>query len=284
LTDDVADSPLCGTFADPSRQGMAVQRDAYTKFSIDGVLVDTFGVVGRNLAIFIPIALLAQLPAVVFDLLPASAVSSGTGFRISIDYLIDLRTIPDAIEALVALACYSIAQAALASGTIADLNGRPATLTNVLIAARKSTLSVIAITVLSNLGIVVGFVLLIVPGVILAVGWSVAVPACVIERKSIFESFRRSWEMTRGHRLAIFGVLIIAVVGMTILLLIFMSLSGALAVGVGGNSTPAIHWLASLVVNCGVSVFGGSLVGAIYYELYFIKEGHAPGALASVFD
>jgi hypothetical protein len=263
---------------------MSSQRDAYTSFSIGGILVDTFEVIGNNVAMFVSIALLGQFPAIIFNLLLAGVHASGTEFRVSFGYLINLRTTPGAIEALVALGSFSVAQGALVFGAIAALSGQRTTLAVSLTAACKSALPLLAITILSTLGIIVGFVMLIVPGVILALGWIAVVPACVIERKSTFESFRRSWTMTKGHRLAIFGVMVVAVVGTGVLLLVIMLLSGSLALAAGGNSGAAILWIMSLFAGCVVSVFSGTLLGVIYHELYFIREGHAPVVPSSVFD
>jgi hypothetical protein len=270
-------------FADLLSQGMTLQRDAYTKFSIGGVLTDTFEELGRNFATLALIALLAQLPAFVFNLLLASVNSSATAFTVSFGFWAYLTGI-GAIEALIALACFSIAQAALVLVTVADLSGRRETLAGSLKTAFKSALPLCAITILSTLGIIFGFVLLVIPGTILAVGWIAAVPACIIERKSTFESFRRSWELTGGQRLGVFGLLAIAVVVSGIFLLIIMLLGGALATAAGTNSGVAVLGVIRVLTGCAVNMFSGSLIGVIYYELYFIREGHAPGALASVFD
>src|ERR1700733_8386722 len=129
---------------------MTLQRDAYTKFSMGGVLTDTFEAIGHNIATFVSIALLAQLPAIVFNSLLASVKSSATAFNGSFGYLVYLIGI-GAIEGLIALACFSIAQAALVFVTIAGLSGRRETLENSLMTALNSALPLIAITILSTL-------------------------------------------------------------------------------------------------------------------------------------
>jgi hypothetical protein len=78
--------------------------------------------------------------------------------------------------------------------------------------------------------------------------------------------------------------MIISIAGTGIVLRIIMSLGGTLAITAGGGAGAVILWITRLVMGCAISMFAGSFVGVIYYELYFIKEGHAPGALASVFD
>ena len=60
------------------------------------------------------------------------------------------------------------------------------------------------------LGVVIGFgiLLLIVPGLVLITMFWVAGPALVVERRGILESFRRSRELTAGHRWSVFLVFV----------------------------------------------------------------------------
>jgi hypothetical protein len=65
--------------------------------------------------------------------------------------------------------------------------------------------------ILAGLGIAVGLVLLIVPGLYLLTIWSVIVPSIVIEGKSAGESFGRSRELVSGYGWNVFGVIIITI-------------------------------------------------------------------------
>jgi hypothetical protein len=65
--------------------------------------------------------------------------------------------------------------------------------------------------ILAGLGIAVGLILLIVPGLYLLTIWSVIVPAIVIEGKSAGESFGRSRELVSGYGWNVFGVIIITI-------------------------------------------------------------------------
>lgn len=56
-----------------------------------------------------------------------------------------------------------------------------------------------AMTVLSSIGIVVGIVALIVPGLILVARWSVAIPVLLNERTTPTRALGRSWSLVRGH-------------------------------------------------------------------------------------
>lgn len=65
--------------------------------------------------------------------------------------------------------------------------------------------------ILAVLGIAVGLVLLIVPGLLLLTWWSLVVPAIVLEKRGVMESFGRSRELVRGHAWTVFGVVIVTV-------------------------------------------------------------------------
>ena len=86
--------------------------------------------------------------------------------------------------------------------------------------------------ILAGIAIAIGFVLIIIPGLILLTIWAVISPSIVVEDKGVFESFGRSRELVRGHGWQVFGTivltfLIIVVVG------IIASLIGA-AIGDAG--------------------------------------------------
>ena len=68
----------------------------------------------------------------------------------------------------------------------------------------------LAVSILAGIGIAIGLVLLIVPGLILITIWAVIVPVCVLERPGVFASFGRSRDLVRGHGWPVFGALVLA--------------------------------------------------------------------------
>jgi hypothetical protein len=68
----------------------------------------------------------------------------------------------------------------------------------------------IANGILKGIAIAIGFVLLIVPGLILLTIWSVTSPSIVVERRGIFEAFGRSSELVRGNGWQVFGAILVA--------------------------------------------------------------------------
>jgi hypothetical protein len=64
--------------------------------------------------------------------------------------------------------------------------------------------------ILAGIAIAIGFVLLIVPGLILLTIWAVISPSIVVEDKGVFEAFGRSRELVRGHGWQVFGAIVLA--------------------------------------------------------------------------
>jgi hypothetical protein len=65
--------------------------------------------------------------------------------------------------------------------------------------------------ILAGLGIALGLVLLIVPGLVLLTWWSLISPAIVLEGKGIMEAFGRSRELVSGYGWSVFTVVILTV-------------------------------------------------------------------------
>jgi hypothetical protein len=72
---------------------------------------------------------------------------------------------------------------------------------------RMNTLAVVGI--LAALGISIGFLLLIVPGLVLATWWLLVVPVVMLEGRSIMEAFGRSRELVRGNGWNVFGLIVL---------------------------------------------------------------------------
>ena len=64
-------------------------------------------------------------------------------------------------------------------------------------------------SILAAIGITIGFVLLIVPGLYLLTIWSLIVPVIVLENAGVIDSFGRSRDLVRGHGWNVFGVIIL---------------------------------------------------------------------------
>jgi len=70
--------------------------------------------------------------------------------------------------------------------------------------------SIVLVGVLSALAIALGFVLLVIPGLIVLTFLCCAIPALVIEEKRGREALRRSWNLVHGHGWHVFGTIVVA--------------------------------------------------------------------------
>jgi hypothetical protein len=102
--------------------------------------------------------------------------------------------------------------------------------------------------ILAGIAIAIGFVLIIVPGLILLTIWAVISPSIVVEDKSVFESFGRSRELVRGHGWQVFGAIVLTFLIIVVVGIVF-SLIGAAIGDVGlvilrtiGNVVTAPVW------------------------------------------
>jgi hypothetical protein len=125
--------------------------------------------------------------------------------------------------------------------------------------------SIIVGGILAGLGVAVGLLLLIVPGLVLMTWWVLLIPVIVLEERSAGEAFGRSRELVRGYGWGVFGVIVL-----TILLLLAFSIVLAIVLA------PFDEWIQSFLSN----VISGTLTAPfiavtwtiLYYRLRGTKE------------
>jgi hypothetical protein len=71
--------------------------------------------------------------------------------------------------------------------------------------------AIIVAGVLAVLGVILGLILLIVPGLYLLTRWILIIPVVVLERREAGESFGRSRDLVSGHGWNVFGVIVLTI-------------------------------------------------------------------------
>jgi hypothetical protein len=127
-------------------------------------------------------------------------------------------------------------------------------------------------SILFGLGVAVGFVLLIVPGLFLLTIWAVIAPAIVIERRGAIESFGRSRELVKDYGWPVFGVVICAALITAVVSLILISIAAAIADG------PILRIILGLLASSVTAPITALVAGVLYYRLLLLKSD--PGAVA----
>lgn len=116
------------------------------------------------------------------------------------------------------------------------------------------------------LGLWGGFVIFVVPGLILLTAWSVITPAIVIERTGAIGAFRRSRVLTKGNRWRI----LLVTLAILALLLVVSALNYAVVFSEPGGTLPSIV-LAALISSL-ILPFEGLATTALYYRLLAIEQ------------
>jgi ABC-type multidrug transport system fused ATPase/permease subunit len=91
----------------------------------------------------------------------------------------------------------------------------------------------ILVGIVAAIGIVIGFVLIIVPGLILITIWSVAAPVVVLENPGVLAALRRSRELVRGNGWQVFGVILVLYIVVGVVSFIIEAVADSAGSGVG---------------------------------------------------
>jgi hypothetical protein len=224
------------------------------RISVGNVINETFSIYGQN---FLPLIGSALVVFVVVGIITGLLQSAG-------------GVILGLIAAIVGLA-----GRALYTGFVVKLvedvrdGRRDQTIGDLFSSAAPSILPLIAFGILFGLGVAVGLVLVIVPGLILLTIWAVGAPAIVAEGAGVIEAFGRSRQLVRGNGWSVFGTLVV------VLLIVI-----AIGVVLGVIATPIGD--GALIV---ASIISGAITAPIFaiaVTVMFFDLGGGRGPAATV--
>lgn len=182
----------------------------------------------------------------------------------------------------------SVAQGAFVRLTAAEDAGRPVLFADGALPGFKALPSLIVLGLAIGIGTTAAGLLLIVPGILLALAWSVAAPAMVAEQCGIRAALARSSALTEGARFKIFAILLIIVAVAYGVDALFDKASvafyGAPAfANLFNHGFPVGYLLVEAITDTVVSGFSISVFASIYVELRTWKEGAPTDALTEIF-
>jgi hypothetical protein len=125
--------------------------------------------------------------------------------------------------------------------------------------------------ILAGIGITIGLILLIVPGLYLLTIWAVISPVIVIEGARVTESFGRSQHLVRGNGWPVFGT--VAIIGF-----LSAAIGQFIRILFGGDSFVG-GMLGTLIPGILLAPVGALAAAVLYFELRRVKE--AAGAPAA---
>ncbi|MEL7541006.1 MAG: hypothetical protein AAGJ51_08890 [Pseudomonadota bacterium] len=124
--------------------------------------------------------------------------------------------------------------------------------------------AMLALTILSTIGILIGSVMLILPGLALAVLWAVAIPVLLTERVGPADALRASFNYIRKHFWRTLGAYLIYVFGIICVSLLLMMIGWT-----SEDHRPGPLLAVNSVIDVISAVIGLYLTTAIYRELAY---------------
>lgn len=172
---------------------------------------------------------------------------------------------------------YVISQAVILYGAFQVMRRRPFQIGDSLKKGLARFLPIIGLAICIVVAMMVGFLLLVVPGFIILTMLYVALPVCVVEGRGPFQSMGRSADLTKGYRWRIFGLYLVI----------------ALVSGIAGQIVPWLFFavgggvgkiIGSLVWQLLAGAYQAIAVAVAYHDLRVAKDGIDIEGIAAVFD
>jgi hypothetical protein len=246
-----------------------------------GELLDrTFTLYRKHFLLFVGIVALpnlahlaVQLGVIVFN--PAVAPGRFDWSRVASQFLWGAAS----------LGVYLLALAASQAATVVAVSGvhldKPVSVTASFEAIKRRIPQLLWIMVAVGIGIFVGFLLLIVPAILLTLRWSLTIPVAVLENAGFRVATRRSAELTKGNRGRIFLVYLLFGVLMYAISAIWEVPLFAFVVSTlrSGHLTALPAWFriyaasGSFLTQCLVGPLVTIATALIYYDERVRKEG-----------
>lgn len=243
---------------------------AGTALEIGATLSETLRIFGRR---FVPLVLLMAV-----ILVPLSAVGFAAGYTLAANggATSTNMVILTVITSLISIVASLLGQSAAIVAVVDDLRNRPFSIGTALSVSLRRLMPILGVTILSTLAIMLGTLLLVIPGFIVMMMFYVAVPVCVVERAGATDSLGRSRSLTKGQRWRIFAVVLI--VG------IVAAIVGGLITYMASVAGTIPKVIADVIWQTMTTAFGAVLTAVVYYRLRMLKDGVDISAIANVFD
>jgi hypothetical protein len=240
-----------------------------------GELLDrTFSLYRSHFGLFVGIFALPHLVVLAFQFIGVAVQSPGT--QLSNLFMNFFWIMGAAFLTVIVSAASQAATVVAVSQVHLD---RPASVTDAFSRVKGQIAGVIGLSMLVGLAVGVGFLFLIVPGVILALMWSLAVPVKILENKGATDSMSRSSDLTKGDWGRIFVIwflFIVLNIGVTWLLQWPILIAAGVSSRAGLQRSTAVWQVASqtatFVSECLVGPLATIAFSLVYYDERVRKE------------
>jgi hypothetical protein len=256
-------------------------------FGVGRVIARTFSTWWRHVLVFSLLTLIAYVPLVATALLAGAGIPGLTAPSVNpLDPGAAAAAAPPTLPPgfwlayLLTMLLFAVEIGAMTHGVIHHLAGKRVSLGGMLAAGVRRVVPLMVVGLLCYVIIVVGMILLVVPGVYFACALMAAAPAVVVERPGVFGAIKRSFALTKGKRFAIFVAFLV----------LFAVVLGATVFGsfvlpqLTASFSPMLGTLLGLAVNVVFGTLFWVAPAVVYHDLRVAKEGIATAQLAAIFE
>jgi hypothetical protein len=247
--------------------------------SVGEVLDASFKVVRRSFKTLMVCVLVVSLPLNIINTLILASTSENPFNLDTLGTTNDVSTgtqlSGNLLTTVVSLVLTTLASAACFRAVSAAYLGEEATVEESLGFARQRLLPLLWLSILYGLGLIIPFILLVLPGIWLAVAWSLSFPALLHEDVKGVGALGRSFKLVRGRWWPTFGALLVMYL---IVIVISAIMIGIFTAALLSNSdSEAFGAIIYTIANTLSSLITLPLVAAvltiIYFDLRVRKEG-----------
>jgi hypothetical protein len=132
--------------------------------------------------------------------------------------------------------------------------------------------SVLGASILVGIVVAVGFLLLVIPGVIFLTLLAVTIPVVVIERRGVTAAMSRSWNLAKGHFWHVLGTIVVAA--------IIAGVIGGIIGAIGGSNW-FLGWIFGSIGQIIVAPFSAMVTVLLYLDLRTRSEALTAAQLRS---
>jgi len=236
---------------------------------LGSIMSRSSAVLSRHFLTFFIVAVIAYSPMLLIasvqptePIEPSEAVNQALWIFLGVVLLIVLTTLGNAI---------------ILHAAFQDMRRRPVSLVESFNVGLSRLLPLVGLVFVASFLVLLGVVLLIVPGLILYTMWFVGVQACVVERLGPWTSLRRSRELTKGFRWTVFLLALLLLVvnagGSKVIASVLIPLAG-----------PIVGLTGQLIWSGVTAAFTGIVLTVTYYDLRVVKESVDIEQITAVFD
>lgn len=243
------------------------------ELSLGGVLDQAVAIVKNHLGSLLAIGAILMLPTLLPTTLLQANAEAKLGPATNLEQMIQNQAIAQAelakygplliILSLASMVLMTVANAALVTGVASAYLGKSVSVGQTIASAFGRFFPLIWTWILVGIVVGIGFLLLIIPGILFALWYSLATQVVVIEKINGFAAMKRSKAVIKGH------------IGQYFVLMFLLAIIGfLLGAGAGLIPQPHLKAIATCVIQVVATIISSAAIVVFYFSCRCANENY----------